>query len=172
MRRSLSSPLTFTWKFVVPILFIAGSLYIAALQGLDTFRNRDGTPLSYGEFALTLIFCTAISAGVVWFTKRFKRVEVDERALYVSNYWTEICVPLTEVGAVNESTGDRRYFSVAVDLRQASAFGQRIVFRPRFRLYGTGLHPVVLELRALCERARGEQGPPPVRPALETSDPN
>lgn len=108
MRRTLSSPLTFVWKFAVPTLFIAGTCYVIVVQWLDKFRNRDGTPLSYGALFLSLAFCAAISAWVVWYTKRLKRVEVDDRALYVSNYCSEICIPLTEVCDVSESTGDRR----------------------------------------------------------------
>jgi len=158
MRRSLSAPLTLVWKFVVPTVFIVGTCYVIVVQCLDTFKNRDGTPLSYGELCLSLAFCAGISAWVVWYTNRLKRVQVDDRALYVSNYWSEICIPLPEVCDVSESTGDRRYFSVTIRLRTMSAFGQRIVFLPRFRLYWSGLHPVVRELQALCERARGEKG--------------
>ena len=158
MRRPLSSPLTPFWKFVVPALFLAGVLYLLALQCLDKFRNRDGAPLSYGEFGLSLAICTAILAQVFWYAKRLKRVQVDDHDLYVSNYRSEIRIPLTDVCEVNETTGDRRNFFATIDLRQKSAFGQRIVFRPRFRLYWTGLHPVVRELQALGARARGEPG--------------
>lgn len=158
MRRPLSSPLTFFWKFVIPTLFVAGAGYVVLVQCLDTFRNRDGAPLSYGELCLSLAVWAAALAWVIGWTSRLKRVEVDDHALYVSNYRSEIRIPLTDVCEVDETSGDRRYFTVRVDLRKKYAFGQRIVFRPRFRLYWSGLHPVTRELHALCKRARGDQG--------------
>jgi len=158
MRRTLSSPLTFFWKFAVPSLFAAGIGYAVVVQCLDAIRNRDGTLLAYGAICLSIAVFAAVFAWAVGWTIRLKRVEVDDHALYVSNYRSEIRIPLTDVCEVNETTGDRRYFYVSIDLRKPSAFGQRIIFRPQFRWYWSGLHPAVRELQPLCAQARGDQG--------------
>lgn len=142
---------------MLPTLLIGGVSYVIVMQWLGKFRNRDGTALSYGELSLAIACSAAALAWPVWWAKRLKRVEVDDRALYVSNYITEVRIPLSEVTVVRES-GSRRHFTLSIDLRNPSAFGKRIVFRPQFRLYWSGIHPVVRELQALCKQARDERG--------------
>jgi hypothetical protein len=156
MRRTYSSPLTVFWKFIFPALLIGGWSY-GTVQWLGEFRNRDGPAHSSGEIWLAIVSSAALVACYVWWAKRLKRVEADDHALYISNYITEIRVPLSELTAVSERRSGK-HFTLSIELRNPSAFGKRIVFRPRPRLYWSGIHPVARELHALCEKAEGNNG--------------
>lgn len=157
MRRTLSSPLTFFWKFAATPLLAGGYVWAMAAKWSDGWKHRDGTPVSGGEIAIAIFCLAATFAWLVFLSARLKRVEVDDRTLYISNYVTEIRVPLSEVIEVAES-GTARWFLLGIDLRNPTAFGQHIDFRPRLRFYWSGLHPVALGLKGLVERARGEDG--------------
>jgi len=86
-----------------------------------------------------------------------KRLQVDNEALYVSNYWSEVRVPLGEVSHFTQS-----YMSnpptVTIYLKSKSPVGQRVVFIPKFRWVLFGTHPTVIELQALCDRANAQGG--------------
>ena len=98
---------------------------------------------------------TVTFAWLVFLSARLKRVAVDDITLYVSNYLTEIQVLLSEVIHVTEN-GTLKWFLVEIDLRNPTAFGQHIDFRPRLRFYWSGLHPTVKELQERCQHARGD----------------
>ena len=155
MRRTLSSPLTFFWKFVSTPLLAGCFILVLAVGWSGGWKHRDGTPVSGGEIAIAIICQTATFAWLVFLSARLKRVEVDDGTLYLSNYVTEIRVPLSEVIDVTES-GTLKWFLVGIDLRNPTAFGQHIDFRPRLRFYWSGLHPTVKELQERCQHARGD----------------
>ncbi len=156
MRRTLSSPLTLFWKFVLPAILIGGAGYIIVM-GWRGQLHHNGTPLSPATLLLVVPGLAVVLAWPLLWAKRLKRVEVDDRVLYISNYITEVRVPLSDVAVVTESD-DRKNFTVNIDLDNRSEFGQHIIFRPRFCLYWSGLHPVARELQALCEKAKSEKG--------------
>jgi len=156
MRRTLSSK---TVESLFPILFIGAVCCGLVMCWLGKVTGRDGTPLSVG----TLCLLTVIGAAVVpWMimgvVKDHRRVQVDDGALYVSNYVTEVRIPLSEVARVRDRTGYKRLDYIIIDLRHRSAFGKRIEFYPPLRLFGSGIHPVARELKALCKQAGGENG--------------
>ena len=87
-----------------------------------------------------------------------KRVEVDDDALYVSNYTTELRIPLSEVFAVYASGGSKGLTRVNIALRNPSAFGQNIEFLPRLSQCWAGMAPAIRELKALCRQACARNG--------------
>jgi len=105
MRRTLSSRATLFWSFVAPILLIVGLSCVLLLCWLGKISEVDGRPMSVEG----LCWGTLIWAGLVWGTVGFlgdlKRVDVEDDALYVSNYFTEVRIPLSEVTVVRESGG-------------------------------------------------------------------
>lgn len=103
---------------------------------------------------------TAVVAGVIFAAKKLKRVAVEDGYLYVSNYFTEVRIPLSEVVRVREYAGTgaaKEYTTLIIDLQNPCAFGKRIVFLPKPRLYWSGIHAVVRELQGLCDQAREER---------------
>lgn len=163
MRRTLSSPLTFFYKFVFPAGIIGAGLVFAVGQFLGKFRRTDEPPMT-GLELLLFIGCLAVITAIMGaYAKSLKRIRVDGRTLYVSNYLKEISIPLSAIVDVTESAS-RRYFSLSIHLEQPSAFGAKIVFRPRWRLYWSGTHPLVQEIKAMVEPVTpGEAGNSPKR---------
>lgn len=97
--------------------------------------------------------------GGIFATKKLKRIAVEDGYLCVSNYFTQVRIPLSEVVRVREYAGTgaaKQYTTLIIDLEYPCAFGKRIVFLPKPRLYWSGIHPVVRELQGLCEQARTE----------------
>ena len=162
MRRTLSSRTTIFFNFVLPTLLIAGLSCVLLLCWLGKITGHDGRPLSVGKLCLFTIIGAVVLAGLVRsladLKHDLKRVEVDDDALYVSNYLTEIRIPLSEVTAVRENTGYKSLTTVTISLRTRSAFGKRIEFAPRMRWNWSGTDPAVRELRALCKQASGGNG--------------
>ena len=155
MRRTLSSPLTFFWEFAATPLLAGGYVWVMAARWSDGWKHRDGTPASAATMALVIVCLITTVACLVWLSARLKSVAVDDTALYVSNYVTEIQVPLSEVTDVREC-GTLRWFFVEIDLRHPTAFGHHIDFRSMLCFYWSGLHPTVKELQERCQDARGD----------------
>jgi hypothetical protein len=150
--RTLSSPLTFFWKFVATPL-IAG-LFIAAFAR-HGWKVRDGASDSAGMIAIGLFSLIFMIAYLIWRTAGLKRVVIKEGALYVSNYRTEIRVPFSEIRDVREGFSVR-WFVICIDLKDPTALGQHIEFRPKFHLYWSQPHPIVRELQSHSQNARAD----------------
>jgi hypothetical protein len=90
-----------------------------------------------------------------WGCMRLKRVDLDEDALYISNYLREVRVPLRDIEEVTEN----RWINirpVTVEFRRDTDFGPRITFMPKTRWWSFWrAHPVVGELEAAARRSRG-----------------
>src|SRR5882762_10333658 len=103
--RTLSSAQTVLMKLVFPPLWIGGfaiattTLFLAPTALVDS----SGAPADPGmkwTFLLLTVFGTAF---IWWSCIRLKRVRLDDRMLYVSNYSREIAVPLVSVAEVKEN---------------------------------------------------------------------
>jgi hypothetical protein len=139
-------------KFVLPAIWLPGfvTATILLFSGRPTFDQPPPGEMKWTFLALTL----AGAASLYWFCMRLKRVEMDDNALYVSNYLRETSVPLRDIGEVTEN----RWVNirpVTVTFRTDTDFGDSIVFMPTTRWWRFWReHPVVDELRRASERAR------------------
>jgi hypothetical protein len=148
--RTISSAQTFLAKFIVPV-FWAG---IFAMRTVSEFWSGQGhnydmdRPFWYFGVIALIIFC---------FCVRLKRVRMDDHALYVSNYRTEITVPLSNVAEVSGSRWVNNQ-QVTIRFHSATVFGSQIVFIPWWRPLGFwSIHPVVGEIRDAVARANGKK---------------
>jgi hypothetical protein len=143
-RRVLSSRLTLFYKFVFPPLFIA----FLAIVGLGI-----GTP--YGWVAVPMIMLFLL----VWYVLcgRLLSVQTDHAMLYVSNYWREIQVPLSEVSKITEDILTNIH-PVTIHLSRPTEFGVRIRFMPKTKFLFFSSHPVVAELKQLVAQAKAMGG--------------
>ena len=165
MRRTLSSAQTVLLKFVFPAIWLPG--FAAAtvfLFGSGVITRPDGSPPP-PEMKWFFLMVTVVGAlFIYWSCMRLKRVAIDDRWLYVSNYVQEIQVPLEQVEDISEN----RWVNIrpiTVEFRRPTEFGSRIVFMPKTRWWGFwSAHPVVAELEAAARQARGL---PPQQPASE-----
>jgi Na+/melibiose symporter-like transporter len=132
-RRLLSSPSNPRTRLFLPKL-IAGSVGVLVTYFLvlrfQPFIGFDRSPVA-----------TAIVMGLLWVILVFvtyrrswrplKRVAVDDRFLYVSDYGSsnEIAVAFTEIVRVTQWRG-KTFRPVTVHLRSPSKFADRIKFQP------------------------------------------
>jgi hypothetical protein len=157
MRRTISSAQTFFRKWVFSPLWIGGFGLGTCALWLGTFHGRNGLPppefVKWAFLAAWLIG----SGFILWFSGRIKQVDVDEEALYVWNYGSEVRIPLAEVSHFTQ-TYMSHASTITIHLRSVSPVGQRIVFIPQFRWVWFGTHPIITELQALCDRVNARGG--------------
>lgn len=152
--RTLSSRQTFFAKVVSPAVWIGGVgfLSLGLFVAEDAFHDQ-GSPVD-PEAKWVLLGLWLAGTAFALSSIRFKRVRVGERSLQISNYLSEIEVPLTDVVAVRENTWLRTH-PVTIEFRRHTAFGNRIVFMPRVRWwYWWQSHPVVDEIQGAVDRVR------------------
>lgn len=145
MRRELSTPYTFVYRWVIP-----GLLTIAAIVVIWRFA-RIGMP----DRPATLEVLAGVAIAVVLmivarFFDKAKRVWIDDNNIILSAYGKETQVDLSEVDSVTASSlvkPDR----IQLHLSRPTIFGDKIVFFPPFRISRrrVAAHPVLAELAGL-----------------------
>ena len=154
--RTLSIRSTFCMKFVLPVLWIGAFTAATLSLFLSPESWRDANGDVPGGMKWVFLSMTLLGAGVfalVWMP--IKRVRMDDGSLYISNYRTEIIVPLANVAEVTESRW-RGNHPATIRFRSATRFGSRVTFMPKIRwFYFWRPHPVVEEIRAAVRRASG-----------------
>jgi hypothetical protein len=158
--KRLSSAQTFTAKWIFPVFWIS-------MFGFGTLSMwLEAAPNSTAEDP-RLEFLVAWIVGTVFIllsTARLKRVRIDAHNIYVSNYVSEVAIPIANICDVTENRW-LNWHPVTVHFREATRFGRSIVFMPRIRWFGLWRsHPVVAELRELsrtdggvaCKASRSE----------------
>ena len=155
--RTLSSAQTFVMKVIFPPLWIGGfalgtaSLFLSA----GFWHDPSGAPPD-PEVKWVFLFATIAGTWFIWWSCiRLKNVRMDDKALYISNYSTEIAVPLANVGQVSENRWVNIH-PITIEFHADTEFGSRVVFMPKVRWFGFwSSHPVVQEIRAAVNRATG-----------------
>lgn len=155
--RRLSSALTFVWKVVLPVAWIAGFL-ACAVSWFFVPRGKPPDP-ELQSLKLTFLLLSLVGAPLfLWFAASLKRVTRDGADLLVSNYRRELRVPVADIKQVYQSWAVSPW-RVVIEMRAPTELGAAFVFVPRFRdglrhrALG-GRHPVVEEIRAMCDAAR------------------
>jgi len=152
--KTISSSQTFLMKVIFPVLWITffGFGTVSAWRG--TMHAKSGGPVPP---EMKWVFLGAWIVGTTFILQSvtgLKRVAVDSKNLYVSNYRRDIVIPLTMVSDVTENRWINIH-PVTIHLRNDSEFGQKISFMPTSRFFGGwSSHPVVAELQQLASVAR------------------
>jgi hypothetical protein len=144
-------------KFVFPLVWIAGfaaatlSLFLAP----NSWTTPDGQPPDPRMKAVALLVMLVGTAFIYWSCVRLKRVRMDSGFLYVSNYSTEIVVPLANVVEVTENRWVNSH-PVTIRFHSDTDFGSEVTFMPKIRWFAFwSSHPVVEEIRLAVKRATG-----------------
>lgn len=144
-RRQLSSNWTFPGKFLVSACF-ALMAALTLVFAIFFFRKNGAHSLPAMP---VLAFFVVITGTIARRMMSWKRVCMDTRSLYVSNYFKEIDLPFSQIAEVTEQRWLGR--TVIIRLRQVTAFGDTICFGPRAGLFRPwSRHPVVDELRRIA----------------------
>ena len=96
--KTLSSLQTF-YKAILPTLWIGGF----AIGTVAMFASPDPQPDIASTKWIFLFFTVAGTLVLRWACMRLKRVRMDDKALYISNFITETIVPLSNVAEVTEN---------------------------------------------------------------------
>jgi hypothetical protein len=139
--RVISSSLTFFYKFIFPLVWIAGF-------GAGTITILVDRPPNF-PWLIFPIFWVAGSVMIYWLCVRLKRVAIDVEGLVVCNYAREIRVPWA---SISEVAGSRMINPphITVTFNHDMGFGTSIIFMPPVRLlWPFQEHPAVQELRDL-----------------------
>jgi hypothetical protein len=144
-------------KFVLPAIWIGGFAAgtIALFVSPNSLLGPDGGPP--GPVTKWIFLCaTIVGAVFLWWTSSgLKRVRMDATALYISNYSTEIVVPLTNVAEVTENYWVGGH-PVTIRFHSDTEFGSQVTFTPRIHWSGFwASHPAVDEIRLAVSRATG-----------------
>ena len=159
MKTRLSTPLTYLYKVGLAAIFAGFAIFMIAVSLGYQWRKPEGRNSPMTLLARAGYLLVGLGGFYwAWQFTRLKRVETDDTSLYVSNYRTETQIPFTEIAEVRETSP--YWFTVVITLKNPSRFGRVVVFRPRHRIYLSGLHPVtrqLLELVDLMDDCRNAQ---------------
>ncbi|MGZ4973724.1 MAG: hypothetical protein ACXWDN_13265 [Limisphaerales bacterium] len=148
--RTLSSAWTFWTKFIFPAVWISAVGIGTVLLWLgDLVDRNNASPPSQTKFVVLGVWILG-TTFILWISAGLKRVRMDERQLYVSNYLREISVPFSEIIDVRQ---DRWINSrpITIYFRDATEFGGRATFMPKWRIQlFWRTDPVVSEIRRLA----------------------
>ena len=150
-KRTLSSAWTFSAKFVFPAVWISGFGLGTILLWVGGFHDRNNAmPPPQMKFMFLAVW-TLGSTFILWASAALKRVRIDERQLYVSNYVQEICIPFNSIIEVKQN----RWLNsrpITIYFRDATEFGDNATFIPKRRIFVQfwRVDPVVNELKQLA----------------------
>jgi len=138
---TLSSSLTFFYKFIVTMLWIGGFGSITVLAVAT--GKLDARGLEFGAVWI-------VGSLLLWWTcGRLKRVRLNGAMLVISNYREEISVPVADIEqAKQDLLGSPR--SATLTFRKSTRFGTSIRFLPPISSSLLVEHEVVKRLRRLA----------------------
>lgn len=153
----LSSRWTPFYKFVIPLLVIGG----VGTSAVMAYRHPEPQKMPPGlhpdQVWILMAVAAAIALVVMWWTLgRLMRVELDDDELIISNYRTEIRVPLSNVAKIGgpSRSNPPRY---TLTFEEPTDLGRTIAFIPPigWTLGRRKERDEVVELRAAWAAARG-----------------
>jgi len=148
VRRRISSGSTFIQKFIVPPLVVF--VFAGGFRNIYLAQQTDPARVGFSPNELVSFFAVAfVIFGARYWRSHLplKAVEMDNEALYISNFLREIRVPFRDIEDVRQGFWMTRQ-RVRIRLRTRTEFGQRILFMPRLRWFALwDRHPIVGELR-------------------------
>lgn len=158
MSTTLSSRWTPFYKFVIPLLVLGG----IGTSGVMAYVHPDARTMPPGlrpdQGWIFIAAAAVIAIAVMWWTLgRLMRVELDDDELIISNYRTEIRVPLANVSRIGgpSRSNPPRY---TLTFEEPTDLGRTIAFIPpmTWTLGRMKERAEVVALRAAWEAARSD----------------
>lgn len=156
MATTLSSRWTPFYKFVIPLLVIGGVGTSAVMAYLHPEPQKMPPGLGPDQAWILMVVAGVIAIAVMWWALgRLMRVELDDDDLIISNYRTEIRVPLANVARIRgpSRSNPPRY---TLTFEEPTDLGRTIAFIPpiTWTLGRMKEREEVAELRAAWTAAR------------------
>jgi hypothetical protein len=146
MIRQISSRLTFFYKFILPGIFALSIINI----GIQYLTGWSLGPFP-GITGIIILWPVSLMILSILFLSPLKKIYVDERNLYVSDYRTDATIPVTNIERISETflSEPRR---VTIHFKEPTIFGEKVVFIAAYRFVLFPMlrsHPIVSELREM-----------------------
>ncbi len=150
MVKTISSAQTFLMKVIFPIFWITGFGFGTLSLWLNMGHVKGGgVPPAEMKWQFLVIWILG-TTFILWACSGLKRVRIDSKNLYISNFRREIVVPLSNLMDVTENRWINIH-PVTLHFRMPTDFGQTISFMPTARFFAIwSAHPIVAELRRLA----------------------
>ena len=157
MATTLSSRWTPFYKFVLPLLVIGGMGTGTVVAYLRPELQKMPPGVRPDQGWLLMLIAAVIAIAVMWWALgRLMRVELDDDELIISNYRTEIRVPLSNVARISgpSRSNPPRY---TLTFEEPTDLGRTVAFIPpmAWRLGRRKERDEVAALRAAWTAARG-----------------
>jgi hypothetical protein len=133
MKKSISSPFTFFFKFILPSLPVAAGVF-ALIAGIIIAPIKD----IFVGILFVLVWIGIPTVINCYNNLPLKKVYLDDGFLYVSNYVKQIRIPLSEIDDVkatgNPWAGSWRIplYRIVIRLKHQTEFGEKILLIPDF----------------------------------------
>jgi hypothetical protein len=164
--RELSSKRTIIFKCVIPVMTILTGCAILTVCLFWVFNepllsqylpHMNDKPIDKIFLPFFGFMCVLIGAAGL---TRHKRVFLDDSTIIVSNYLTDVRIPITDIATVKQVTFKHPYY-IAVEFTHETHFGRRITFLPHWQRSSRWFKPpeysVVTELQQLIAMAKRSQ---------------
>lgn len=157
MATTLSSRWTPFYKFVIPLLVLGGIGTSTVVAYLHPEAKNMPPGLNPDQGWILMAVAAVIAIAVMWWALgRLMRVELDEDDLIISNYRTEIRVPLSNVAKITgpSRSNPPRY---TLTFEEPTDLGRTVAFIPpiAWTLGRMKERDEVVELRVAWAAARG-----------------
>jgi len=136
MKKRLSTSLTFFWKYIFSTIWLGG--FVVATIIAVYYDGPEGL-----VFLLGLAFSFVI---IYYCFLRAKKVSIDDKYLYISNFKEEIKVPIQTISNVYENVIFNPRI-ISIEFSKTTKFGNRISFigSMNFFLFFSP-HPSLIEI--------------------------
>lgn len=142
MATTLSSRWTPFYKFVIPLLVVGGIGTSTVMTYLHPEPQKMPPGLGPDQAWILMAVVAVIAIALMWWALgRLVRVELDDDDLIISNYRTEIRVPLENVAKISgpSRSNPQRY---TLTFEEPTDLGRTVAFMP----------PIAWTLRRMTER--------------------
>src|SRR5262249_33356113 len=128
--RVVSSSWTFFFKYVTPLLWLG---FGVSMIGAALIFG--GAPAGY--YAIAIVWLAAVACINYWNNFPIKKVAIDGDYLYISNYRSDVRIPLATVSDSRITGWAWSWWRwpplrIVLTLGQTTAFGQQIMFIPGY----------------------------------------
>jgi hypothetical protein len=150
--RIISSRQTEAGWVTTPLCFVAGTILLVGVLHFGWLADYYQTLIPDGISPVTenLVWGAWLLMGVLslWWSYRFKRVALDDEAIYVSDFLQRAKLPLREILSVRENRWIKAH-TITIEFAGATPWGHHVKFMPKIRLLVPRLisHPVVADIR-------------------------
>jgi hypothetical protein len=145
--KELSSRATYFYRNIYPFFPILACIGVS-LEIRGSAFKFDLTLISFFGFVLAVLYW--------FFLRKFTKVEIDDRFIYLSRGSVEATLPLSEIEIVRN--GYLRYFinleSATIVFNSDTIFGRKVSFKLPFRIFTVSDHPVIKELNMIAQKAK------------------